>query len=89
MTNSYKYWFLVLSKRRGGAQRNHPNPADSVIQIHKQVENDEEQARNKTDESEYAAKNPEQAVNLEYNCGYYNSNSYSLQFSIQVLIYSH
>ena len=49
----------------------------TVIDIYKQAEMDEEQPRDKTDESEHAAKNPEQAGNLEYNCGYCNFTSNS------------
>ena len=49
----------------------------TVIDIYKQAEMDEEQTRDKTDESEHAAKNPEQAGNLKYNCGYCNFTSNS------------
>ena len=49
----------------------------TVIDIYKQAEMDEEQPRDKTDESEHAAKNPEHAGNLEYNCGYCNFKSNS------------
>ena len=49
----------------------------TVIDIYKQAEIDEEQVRDKTDESGYAAKNPKQAVHLKYNCGYCNFTSNS------------
>jgi hypothetical protein len=48
-----------------------------VIDIYKPAEIDVEQARDKTDDNEYAANNNKQAVHLEYNCCHCNFTSNS------------